>query len=203
MKEREGEGKPGTGFIPRSPLRQLTAIKSECDSSHRQAPSGDSDHRYQHTLTSFCFTTGRTLLMISNNPPAVRYRATDKTGTSCMLLIKLGIYLRGLLLPPDAMLRCTCRFPNCGSYMTFADALDHEDGHDLIAALLKSCLSTLQSRSSKTCVAGIVSDSRVCQYNECLIYFFTVYSLHISHGASVMNTEKALTPVDLGTLEKI
>lgn len=84
--ERRGEREPGASFISGFPLRQLTAIKSECDSSHRQAPSGDSDHRYQRTLTSFCFITGRMLLMISNKPPAVHYRATAKKRTSSLLM---------------------------------------------------------------------------------------------------------------------
>lgn len=89
--ERERERELGAGFIPGSPLRQLTAIKSECDSSHRQAPSGDSDHRYQHTLSSLCFITGRTLLMISNNPPAVCDSATAKIRT-CWLLMRCIFY---------------------------------------------------------------------------------------------------------------
>lgn len=87
----ERERELGAGFIHGSPLRQLTAIKSECDSSHRQAPSGDSDHRYQHTLTSLCFITGRTLLMISNNPPAVRDGATAEIRT-CWLLMRCIFY---------------------------------------------------------------------------------------------------------------
>lgn len=97
--------------------------------------------------------------------------------------------------------------------MTFADALGWEDGRDLIAALLKSCLCTLHSRSGKTGIASYVFNSRVCQYNECLIGFF--YGLYQpSHRTPCVSDKhkpwceskeekKALPPMDLGTLEKI